>query len=140
MSLFGHDKDEPITGAFMGLVLDEEALHTPAGVMPVAAITRAEFLLEIVEDGHGPEETSVPAVVGGAAVGAVAFGAVGAVAGGLLGSTVKQEGQERLKTQSVRLIFATDTLNYSVAIPREQEGGAITFAETVKRAVKRHKD
>ena len=48
--------------------------------------------------------------------------------------------QELLRTQSVRLIFATDTLNYSVAIPREQEGGAITFAETVKRAVKQHKE
>ena len=48
--------------------------------------------------------------------------------------------QELLRTQSVRLIFATDALSYSVDIPREQEGEAITFAETVKRAVKRHKD
>jgi len=140
MGLFGHHADEPITGEFMGLVLDEEALRTPAGVMPLGAITRAEFLREIVGAGPGPDETSVPAVVGGAAVGAVAFGGVGAVAGGLLGSTVKQEGEERLKTQSVRLIFATDALNYSIDIPREQEGGAITFAETVKSAVKHHKD
>jgi hypothetical protein len=139
MSLFKHHDDERQSAEFMGLVLDAAGLHTPAGLMPLADITRAEFLRDIVSAGHGSDEMSAPAVVGGAAVGAVAFGAIGAVAGGYLGSTVKEEGPEQFKTQSVHLIFATDSLDYSLPIPREQEGGAITFADTVKHAVKHAK-
>jgi len=139
MGLFDHHSDEPETGEFMGLVLGPEALQTPSGSMPLADITRAEFLRTIVSDGRGPEQTSTPAVVGGAVVGAALFGAAGAVVGGVAGSTVKEEGQEKLKTQAVQLIFESGALKFSMDIPREQEGAAITFADTVKRAVKHHK-
>jgi hypothetical protein len=140
MGLFDHHEDKPETGEFMGLVLSPEALQTPSGTMPLADITCAEFLRTIVEDGPGPEQTSAPAVVGGAVVGGALFGVGGAVVGGYAGSTVKEEGEEKLKTLAVQLIFKTDDLSFDMDIPREREGEAVTFAETVKRAVKRHQD
>jgi hypothetical protein len=140
MGLFSHHEDEPETGEFMGLVLGTEALQTPSGTMRLADITCAEFLRTIVEDGPGPEQTSTPAVVGGAAVGGALFGAQGAVVGGYAGSTVKEEGEEKLKTLAVQLIFKTDGLSFEMDIPREREDDAVAFAETVKSAVKRHKD
>lgn len=139
MGWFDHSDDEPESATFMGLVLDDEGLLTPVGLMPLGEITRAEFLRDIVEDGYGPDETSTAAVAGGAVAGAVVFGPVGAVAGGLAGSTVKEQGPAHLTTRSVRLIFDAGDLHYQMDIPRDQEGGAITFAETVKRAVKHHK-
>jgi hypothetical protein len=140
MGLFSHHDDAPETAEFMGLVLDADALQTPAGSMPLGEITRAEFYRKIVHDGYGPEETSAPAVVGGAVVGGVVFGAAGAVVGGLAGSTVKEQGAEQLRTDAVQLIFESGTLNYSMDIPRDQEGAAVSFAEAVKHAMKRHKN
>jgi hypothetical protein len=138
MSLFHHDH-EVEHAEFQGLVLDANGLQTPSGLMPLAEMTRAEFLRTLVSDGYGPEETSVPAVVGGAVVGGAVFGVAGAVVGGIAGSTVKEEGQEKLKTASVQLIFETDTLNFVMDIPREQEGAAYEFSESVKKAIKHHK-
>jgi hypothetical protein len=140
MGLFSHHEDEPETGEFMGLVLSPEALQTPGGTMQLADITCAEFLRTIVEDGHGPDQTSAPAVVGGAVVGGALFGVGGAVVGGYAGSTVKEDAEEKLKTLAVQLIFKTDDLSFDMDIPRDREGEAVTFAETVKRAVKRHQD
>jgi len=139
MGLFDHHDKKPETGAFMGLVLDEEFLHTPNGDMPIGSITRADFHRTIVSAGAGPEETSVPAVVGGAVVGGAVFGAAGAVVGGLAGSTVKEEGPEQLRTQAVQLIFESDGLEFRMDIPRDQEGAAVEFADTVQRAMKHHK-
>lgn len=138
MGLFSHDSD-PETAEFVGLVLDEESLHTPAGSMPLAEMTRAEFVRTLVHDGVGPEETSEEAVVGGAVVGGAVFGAAGAVVGGLAGSTVNEEGREKLRTESVFIIFETPLLNYRRDIPREQERAAHTFAEAVRHAAKRYK-
>jgi len=138
MGLFSRHEGEPETAEFMGLVLDENALLTPVGSMPLGEITRAEFFRKIVHDGYGPDETSVPAVVGGAVVGGVVFGAAGAVVGGLAGSTVKEQGEEQLRSEAVQLIFDTETLHYAMDIPRELEGGAVSFAESVKHAVKQH--
>jgi hypothetical protein len=138
MGLFSHHDDVPETAEFMGLALSADSLQTPAGSMPLGEITRAEFYRKIVHDGYGPEETSAPAVVGGAVVGGVVFGAAGAVVGGLAGSTVKEPGAEQLRTDAVQLIFEAGALNYSMDIPREQEGGAVAFAEAVKHAMKRH--
>jgi hypothetical protein len=138
MGLFKRRENEPEHAEFMGLVLEPEVLHTPVGGMPIADIRRAEFLRTIIGDGYGLDETSVPAVVGGAVVGGALFGTAGAVVGGLAGSTVKERGDERLKTTAVQLIFATDTLDFAMDIPRDQEGAAYTFSETVKRAMKQH--
>ena len=107
--------------------------------MLIGDIKRAEFVRDVVPDGHGPEETSTAAVVGGAVVGAALFGGVGAVAGGLAGSTVKEEGPENFKTQSVQLVFETDSLDYAVDVPRDQEYAAVDFVDAVKHAVKHHK-
>lgn len=136
MGLFSHNDHTPEHAEFMGLVLDGDSLQTPAGAMPLAEIKRAEFLRTIEGDGYGPDETSVPAVIGGAVVGGAVFGAAGAVVGGLAGSTVKEQGQEKLKTTAVQLIFATQSIDYSMDIPRDQEGAAYTFSETVKHAMK----
>ena len=122
MGLFDRDDKEPEPAEYAGLVLDAEGLHTPVGLMPLGDVRRAEFLRNINGDGFGAEETSVPAVAGGAVVGGVLFGGVGAVAGGLLGSTVKEEGPERLRTDSVQLIFETDDLHFATDIPREAGG------------------
>jgi hypothetical protein len=136
MRLFKHAEHEPEHAEFMGLVLDGEVLHTPSGDMPLADLKRAEFLRTLVKDGQGPDETSVPAVIGGAVVGGAVFGAAGAVVGGLAGSTVKEEGEEKLRTAAVQLIFETDSLDFAMDIPRDQEGAAYTFSETVKKAIK----
>ena len=92
MGLFEHHESAPESAEFMGLLLDGEALSTPAGVMPLRDITKADFVRDIMPDGHGPEEVSTEAVVGGAVVGAALFGGIGAVAGGLAGSTVQGSG------------------------------------------------
>jgi hypothetical protein len=139
MSIFKHHDHEVERAEFMGLVLDADGLQTPSGLMPLAEITRAEFLRTLVSDGYGPEETSTGAVVGGAVVGGAVFGVAGAVVGGLAGSNVKEEGNEKLKTASVQLIFETATLNYTMDISRDQEGAAYEFSESVKKAIKHHK-
>jgi len=128
---------------FADLVLDEDALHTPLGLMPLSAITRAEFVRDVVKDGAGPtvQETSAPAVVGGAVVGGALLGAAGAVAGGLLGSTVKNDvpGAPTYHTNSVKIVFETDDLAYSMDIAREQEMDANHFVQAVHKAAKRHR-
>jgi hypothetical protein len=139
MSIFKHAEHEPEHAEFMGLVLDDRALHTPSGDMLLEDIKKAEFLRTLVSDGQGPDETSVPAVVGGAVVGGAVFGAAGAVVGGLAGSTVKEPGEEKFKTSEVQLIFATSSLDFAMDIPRDQEGAAYTFSESVKKAVKHHR-
>ena len=140
MGLFSHHEDEPKTGEFMGLVLSPDALQTPGGTMQLADITCAEFSRTIVDDGPGAEQTSAPAVVGGAVVGSALFGVSGAVVGGYVGSTVKEEGEKKLRTLAVQLIFKTDDLSFDMDIPRDREEEAVAFAETVKRAVKRDED
>jgi len=139
MGIFNHHDSAPRSAEFLGLVLDGTALSTPAGSMPLGQITRAEFVRDVVPDGPGPEETSAAAVVGGVVVGAALFGEIGAVVGGLAGSRVNEAGPEHLRTQSVQLVFATDALNYSVDIPRDQEYAALDFIDAVKRAMKHHK-
>lgn len=138
MGLFSHGSDSQ-PAEFMGLVLDEASLLTPAGSMALDQMTRAEFVRTLVHDGFGPEETSEEAVVGGAVVGGVMFGAPGAVVGGLAGSTVNEQGREKLRTESVFLVFETPLLSYRMDISREQEKAAYTFAEAVRHAVKRYK-
>lgn len=126
---------------FADLVLDEDALHTPEGTMPLPEITRAEFVRDAVVSSPGPstQETSVPAVAGGAVVGGALFGTVGAVAGGLLGSTVKEDvpGTPRVHTKSVTIVFETQTRAYSMDIARQQEVDADRFVRAVRKAVKR---
>jgi hypothetical protein len=131
------------TASFAELSLDEEFLHTPSGSMPLGEITRAEFVRDVVSDGPGAssQETSAPAVVGGAAVGGVLFGTAGAVVGGILGSTVKEDvpGTPHLHTKSVMIVFETDSIAYSMDISRDQEMNAHHFTQAVRKAMKRHK-
>jgi len=128
--------------SFADLTLDDEFLHTPVGPMPLGEITRAEFVRDVVSHGTAPgtQETSVPAVVGTAAVGGVIFGAAGAVVGGLLGSTVKEDvpGHPYVHTNSVTIVFETDSIVYSMDISRDQEMNAHRFTQAVRKAVKHH--
>ena len=125
---------------FAELSLSEDSLSTPAGEMPLAEITRAEFVREVVRDGQTPttKETSGAAVAGGAVLGGVVFGAAGAVAGGLLGSTVKEDvpGNPTFHTASVQIVFETPDLAYAMDIARAQEVEADKFVHAVKKAVK----
>ena len=138
MSIFEKHDHTPERAEFMGLVLDAGVLTTPAGPMPIEALTQAEFIRTFGESAPGPEETSVPAVVGGAVVGGAVFGAAGAVVGGVVGSTVKEEGPAKPRQSSAHLSFATDALTYSMDVPRDQEGAAYSFSEAVKKAMKHH--
>lgn len=138
MGWFDHESHESETGEFMGLVLGEEDLETPVGAMPIGEITRAEFVRTIIPGGQGPEETSVPAVVGGALVGGALFGTAGAIVGGVAGSTVKEEGPEELQTKSVQVIFGTSDTEFAMDVPRDKEYGAVEFVDTVKRAIEHH--
>ena len=126
---------------FMDLALDDDALHTPEGAMPLAEITRAEFVRDVVNDGPGPDtqQTSASAVVGGAIVGGALLGTAGAIGGGLLGSTVKKEvpGAPRLHTVSVKLVFETDSLAFSMDIPHDRELEGYHFAQAVQKAARR---
>ena len=128
---------------FMGLVLDDDALHTPDGAMPLGEITRAEFVRDAVVDGERPstQETSPGAVAGGTIVGGALLGVPGAVGGALLGSTVKEEvpGGPSIKTLSVEIVFETADSAFSMSIPRDQEVAAISFVKDVERAVKHHR-
>lgn len=129
------------THTFAELSLDEEALQTPAGLMPLHEITRAEFCREVdrVESAPTTQETSAAALVGGAAAGGALFGGVGAVVGGVLGSTVTEDvpNTPRVHTKSVKLVFETPSLRYTVDIGRDQEIAAYSFAEHVQKAAKR---
>jgi hypothetical protein len=131
------------TAGFMGLHLDKDVLRTPDGDLPLADVTRAEFVREAVVDGRKPDaqETSAPAVAGGAAAGGVLLGVPGAVVGGLLGSAVKEDvaGGPSIKTLSVHVVFETEDVQYSTAVPREEEVNAIRFVRKVEDAVRRHR-
>ncbi len=128
---------------FMGLVLDDGVLNTPSGQMSLGDLTRAEFVRDVVSAGHGPSTQgySPHATVGGAVVGGALFGGAGAVVGGLLGSTVKQEvpGAPEYRTASVKLIFETESSDFSMDIPRDKEADAREFAQSVEKAMKRYK-
>ncbi|MDO8963853.1 MAG: hypothetical protein Q7W30_05095 [Coriobacteriia bacterium] len=138
MGLFDHDDHPPARTEFLDLVLEGDALSTPAGPMPLGDITRAEFVRDVVSDGHGPDESSPTATLGGAVIGGALFGGAGAVVGGAYGSTVKEAGPEKFRTASVRLVFETDEIKYRVDIDREHEHDAYEFSKTVKRAMKHH--
>jgi hypothetical protein len=131
------------TEQFMGLALDDAALHTPEGDFALEDITRAEFVRETEVGDRDPstEETSMPAVAGGAAAGGVLLGGAGAVVGGVLGSTQQEEvpGRRHVTTLSATLVVETATDSYSLAVPREQEVAAISFAHKVDKAAKKHR-
>jgi hypothetical protein len=127
---------------FMDVVMDGESLQTPEGTWPLAEVIRAEFVRETEVDGRKPDaqETSLPAVAGGAAAGGALFGTAGAVVGGVLGSGVKEDmpGAPNVRTVSARLVFETDgSETYSLDVPREQELDAISFAKKVEKAAMR---
>lgn len=138
MGWFDRNSHKSETGEFMGLVLGEDQLQTPVGAMPLEEIMRAEFVRTIVPGGPGPEETSVPAVIGGAVVGGALFGTAGAIVGGVAGSTVKEEGPEELQTTAVQVVFETRETEFAMAVPRDKEYAAVEFVDTVRRAVKHH--
>lgn len=128
---------------FEELELGENALITPAGVMPLSEITRAEFVREVDRQGSGPshQETSASAVAGGAVVGGALLGPAGVIGGAFLGSTVKEStpGAPVYQTTSVRIVFETGDLSYSIDIPRDREAKAAEFAKAVSKAARRHR-
>jgi len=128
---------------FMGLVLDDEGLHTPDGTFALRELTRAEFVRDVQRAGSGASttETSGGAVAGGAVLGGVLLGPVGAVGGALLGSSVKRQeaGAPVYATKSVQLVFETATGGFSLDIPRSQESAGYEFSRVVQRAMHKAK-
>jgi hypothetical protein len=125
---------------FEDLVLDSEGLHTPEGIMALGDLTRAEFVRDIVREEHASSSTemSAEAVVGGALVGGALLGTAGAIGGALLGSTVTDDvpGHRAVESNTVRLVFETDSASYLMDVPREKEMDAYNFAGKVQRAMK----
>ena len=122
---------------FMQFVLDDDALHTPEGLIDPQTI-RVARIDRVRVGGHHEEEASLSpqAIAGGALSGGIIAGPAGAVAGALMGSYIKElEPEEEMpRTISATLRIETDTRDWNVEIPLGQIGAAEDFAAEVRRA------
>jgi hypothetical protein len=126
---------------FMGLVLDDEGLHTPDGDIAIGSVTRAEAVRHrsrpSAAAGSAYPGYSPAGAVGGAVVGGALAGPLGFIAGGLLGSTAGREdsGAEGIpRTVSASLIFESPQLVYTTIVSKERVEEAEAFVAAVKAA------
>ncbi len=108
---------------FMNLVLDEEGLHTPDGVLTLNDITRADMIRNrSLEHGGSGYRASGEGVLSGTLIGGAVAGPLGAIGGGFLGSTVEQESGNNgiMRTTSATLIFESPSLAYSTKVSRDR--------------------
>jgi hypothetical protein len=123
--------------AFMDLLLDDEGLHTPDGILQLSSITRADAVRNRSRDRAPAEpEYSPGSVVGGALLGGALGGPLGAIAGGYLGSTVRHESSDVVipRTVSASLIFESPDLAFSMVVARARVEEAEAFAAAVRDA------
>ncbi|PTN38957.1 hypothetical protein [Desulfonatronum sp. SC1] len=148
--LFGDDdkSEEPGKAAmvqrrkFMDLVLDEEGVHTPDGVLTLNKITRADIIRNrSLEYGGGGYHASGAGILSGSVIGGAIAGPLGAIGGGLLGSTVEQESGNNgiMRTTSATLIFESPELAYSTKVSRDRVEEAQAFVDAVKNAAERRR-
>lgn len=127
---------------FMGLVLDEEGLHTPDGVLPLKGITRADIIRNRSPeyDGSG-YHTSGEKILAGTLIGGAIAGTLGAIGGGLYGSTPERESGNNyiMRTTSATLIFESPDLAYTTKVSRDQVEEAQGFMDAVKGAAGRRR-
>jgi hypothetical protein len=125
---------------FMGLVLDEEGLHTPDGVLALKGITRADIIRnrspEYVGSGY---HTSGEKILAGTLIGGAIAGPLGAIGGGLYGSIPERGSGNNaiMRTTSASLIFESPALAYSTKVSRDQVEEAQAFVDAVRGAAGR---
>ena len=127
---------------FMGLVLDEEGLHTPDGVLTLKAITRADIIRNRTpEYGGSRYDISGEKIAAGTLIGGAIAGPLGAIGGGLYGSApVREKGNNAImRTTSATLIFESPALAYSTKVSRDQVEEAQAFVDAVKGAAGRRR-
>lgn len=122
---------------FMDLVLNEEGLHTPDGLLTLNKITRADIIRNrSLEYGGGGYHASGSGILSGTVIGGAIAGPLGAIGGGLFGSAVEQESGNNgiMRTTSATLIFESPDLAYSTKVSRDQVEEAQAFVDAVKDA------
>jgi len=127
---------------FLNLVLDDEGLHTPEGILVLSRMNKAELIRESVDDSQtaqsSPDSRSYGGVVGGALVGGAVGGAAGAVGGALLGSTLDKDdgdGEEDVhRTVGATIQFASPELAYTTTVRVSRVQEAQEFVEAVQQA------
>jgi len=127
---------------FMDLVLDEEGLHTPDGVLTLNGITRADIIRNrSLEYGGSGYHTSGAGILSGTLIGGAIAGPLGAIGGGLFGSTFEQESGNNgiMRTTSATLIFESPSLAYSTKVSRDRVEEAQAFVDAVKDAAGRRR-
>lgn len=127
---------------FMGLVLDEEGLHTPDGMLTLKGITRADIIRNrSPEYGGSRYHTSGKKILAGTLIGGAIAGKLGAIGGGLYGSTPERENGNDvfMRTTSATLIFESPVLAYSIKVSRDQVDEAQAFVDAVKGAAGRRR-
>lgn len=147
--LFGHEDNSEEPGKevmvqrrkFMDLVLDEEGVHTPDGMLTLNKITRADIIrnrsLEYGGGGYHASGTGTgTGILSGTVIGGAIAGPLGAIGGGLFGSAVEQESGNSgiMRTTSATLIFESPDLAYSTKVSRDQVEEAQAFMDAVKDA------
>lgn len=144
--LFGDDDSNEEPGKavmvqhrkFMDLVLDEEGVHTPDGVLPLNEITKADIIRNrSLEYGGSGYRASGEGILGGTLIGGAVAGPLGAIGGGLLGSAAEQESGNNgiMRTTSATLIFESPDLAYSTRVSRDRVEEAQAFVDAVKGAM-----
>ena len=121
---------------FLDLVLDDEGLRTPDGVLALADLTRAEVVRHRSRDAGTPRN-SYSAEAAGAIVGGSLYGPVGFVGGALLGGAIARDdaaGTGVPRTVSATLSFESPALSYSRTVGKDQAADAEAFVSAVKRA------
>ena len=130
------------TRTFLDLVLDEEGLHTPDGILGISRITGAEVVRHRSGDagvggGGGGSYASHAGGVGGALLGGAVAGPIGFIGGGLLGSAIDREDSDETsvpRTVSATVTFDSPDLVYTTMVDRERVEDAEAFVAAVKKA------
>ena len=125
---------------FLDLMLDDEGLHTPDGLIDLSQLTSAEVVrhrsrgeAEEYHSGYG----SHAGAIGGALVGGALAGPAGFLGGGLLGSTFDGERGDSdsvPRTVSATVRFDSPSLSYMTEVDRADAVDAEEFVKAVKKA------
>lgn len=121
---------------FLDLVLDDEGLHTPDGVIALADLTAAEVVRHRSRDGGTPRD-SYNAEVAGAVLGGAAYGVAGVIGGALLGNALARDnaaGTGVPRTVSATMTFVSPGRTYSRTVDRIHASDAEAFVAAVKQA------
>ena len=121
---------------FLDLALDDEGVHTPDGLLPLATITKAEAVRHRSRGGAAPDD-SYGGTVGGALLGGAVGGPLGFVGGGLLGRAIARDNADDTgipRTTSATVMFESPELVHSLMVSKDRVEEAEAFVAAVKKA------